>query len=244
MNQLDRQEGRAFLTDNLRKAFDFRQTDQNQGVPMPPASRHPFKPLIPLPEPAPLKAPLGDVIKHRSSLRQFGPGSVSLEALSAILEATQGVRETVGDHVLRYVPSAGNRHALELYLIARRVDNLEPGIYRYYPLSHGLEPVAPPLAEEALTQATLGQAFLEHAPLTLIYSAVPYRMEWRYGPTSYRVLLMDAGHAMQNAILAGEALGLGSCPVAAYDQQAMDVILGIDGSNELTLYLAAMGPRP
>ena len=68
-------------------------------------------------------------------------------------------------------------------------------------------------------------------------------MEWRYGLAAHRVILLDAGHVCQNLYLACEAIGAGTCAVAAYDQEQMDQVLGIDGDDEFVIYTAAVG-RP
>jgi hypothetical protein len=52
-------------------------------------------------------------------------------------------------------------------------------------------------------------------------------MEWRYGLAAHRVILIDVGHVCQNLYLASEALGAGTCAVAAYDQDLMDRLLVI-----------------
>ncbi|MFN2266786.1 MAG: nitroreductase family protein, partial [Desulfonatronovibrio sp.] len=57
----------------------------------------------------------------------------------------------------------------------------------------------------------------------------------------YRVILMDIGHVCQNLYLACEAVGAGTCAVAAYDQEAMDDLLGLDGVDEFAIYLAPVG---
>ena len=81
------------------------------------------------------------------------------------------------------------------------------------------------------------------APLTLILSAVPYRTAWRYGQRGYRYLYLDAGHAGQNIHLAAEALGGGACMIGAYQDEAMDACLGLDGREEFVIYVAAVGKK-
>jgi SagB-type dehydrogenase family enzyme len=63
-------------------------------------------------------------------------------------------------------------------------------------------------------------------------------MEWRYAEASYKVIALDAGHVCQNLYLACEAAGCGTCAIAAYDQQYCDEVLGIDGQEEFTIYMA------
>jgi SagB-type dehydrogenase family enzyme len=160
-----------------------------------------------------------------------------------LLWATQGVRQqdTLGA-VLRTVPSAGNRHALETYLAVQRVNGVEPGFYRYLPLEHQLLHL---FDEEQmpgkLTEATLGQTFVGHAAVVFIWTTIPYRMEWRYGLAAHKVIALDAGHVCQNLYLACEAIGAGTCAVAAYHQQLMDRLVRVDGQEEFVVYLAPVG---
>ena len=66
-------------------------------------------------------------------------------------------------------------------------------------------------------------------------------MEWRYGLSAHRVILIDAGHVCQNLYLASQAMGAGTCAVGAYDQDLIDKLLGLDGNNEFVIYAAAVG---
>ena len=53
-----------------------------------------------------------------------------------------------------------------------------------------------------------------------------------------KFMLLDAGHICQNLYLAVEALGLGTCAIGAYDQDAMDSLIRVDGENEYAVYCA------
>jgi SagB-type dehydrogenase family enzyme len=92
-----------------------------------------------------------------------------------------------------------------------------------------------------LTEATLGQAFVGRAAVVFIWTAIPYHMEWRYGLAAHKVIALDAGHVCQNLYLACEAVGTGTCAVAAYHQLLMDRLVRVDGSEEFVIYLAPVG---
>ena len=51
----------------------------------------------------------------------------------------------------------------------------------------------------------------------------------------------DAGHVCQNLYLAAQAVGCGVCAIAAYDDDGMHGILGIDGVDQFLIYLATVG---
>jgi len=240
---------RAFLKDTLRRHINFHLTDQNQGVEPPPLQKPPGaeQHLIPLPDAASFAdfrgTDLLDAIAGRRSHRRFAERALTLAELAFLLWATQGIEAVLAPGcALRTVPSAGCRHAFESYLLVNRVDGLEPGRYRYLPVEHALvrEAAVPDLAAR-LARATLGQAFIGSAPVTFAWTVLPYRMEWRYHTAAHRVILMDAGHLCQNLYLACAAVGAGTCAVAAYHQELMDELLGVDGEEEFTLYLAPVG---
>ena len=66
-------------------------------------------------------------------------------------------------------------------------------------------------------------------------------MEWRYDLAAHKVIALDAGHVCQNLYLACEAIDAGTCAIAAYDQEELDELLGLDGENEFAIYLAPVG---
>ena len=136
---------RLFLKDSIRKVVDFSQTDQNRGIAPPPIEK-------PYPKDARRidlskcdqfgdigKIDLKTAINDRESRRSYSNQPFSLEELSFLLWATQGIKQKLDPgHALRTVPSAGCRHAFETYLCVLNVEGLDQGIYRYLPLEHQL----------------------------------------------------------------------------------------------------------
>lgn len=225
------------------------RSDQQTGRPQPPVAKppDPARPLLDLPDPrlAPLRTPeLTRAIAERSSVRKYSPEPLTLTELSYLLWCTQGVREVLGERTtLRTVPSAGARHPLETYVLANRVEDLEPGLYHYLPIGHQLQPRdLGAEAAEWVHEATFGQYVLASAA-TFIWSATPYRAVWRYQARAWRYIFLDAGHACQNLYLGVEAIGAGCCAIAAYDDDAINRALGLDGVDEFVIYLATVGRR-
>jgi SagB-type dehydrogenase family enzyme len=225
------------------------RSDQQLQRPQPPLQQpsDPALPTVSLPRPGTgpwADATLHACLRRRRSRRAFRPEALSLEELSFLLWATQGVQRVFGQNysTFRPVPSGGARHPFETYLAVRNVDGLVAGLYRYLPLTHELlvlrapDPRAPELAE-----ATVGQTFIGEGATVFIWSAVPYRSEWRYDFAAHKLMLIDAGHVCQNLYLACEAIGCGTCAIADYDQAVIDRFLGIDGDDEFVVYLAPVG---
>jgi len=245
---LSRDQLRFVLKDTIRQQINFAHTDQNRGVPAPPAQKPsaPEDERFPLPSPAETKSlariSLWKAVAQRESHREFLPQSLSLLELSWLLWATQGVKGTLGPTTFRTVPSAGARHPLETYLAVNLIKGLKPGIYRYLPLEHCLTLVK---REQGLpgklTEACLGQGFAGKCAVMFAWTAIPYRTEWRYDRAAHRVILLDAGHVCQNLYLACEAVGCGTCAIGAYNQDGVDQLIGVDGDEEFAIYLASVG---
>ncbi|MFW6248136.1 MAG: nitroreductase, partial [Bacteroidota bacterium] len=139
-------EGRDFLKSNRFELLAQKiESDQKRGLQQPPLEK-PVKEdetLIDLPEPNYLNLNERDIVKiieNRESRRMFSKVAISLEKLSFLLWATQGVKSIMGNHYAtkRTVPSAGARHPFETYLWVKRVEGLQMGLYRYIALQHKL----------------------------------------------------------------------------------------------------------
>jgi len=240
---------RYFLKDSIRKKINFRFTDQNQGVPVPPIEKQCMEDaaLIDLPDPGRWEnIPEQDItmaIGKRESRRVYLKQSLSLEELAYLLWCTQGLRgEITHGHANRNVPSAGCRHCLETYLAIFNVDGLDSGMYRYLPLSHQLVfEFSDDMLSEKMVTASLGQTYPGRSAVTFIWTAIPYRMEWRYDLAAHKVIALDAGHVCQNLYLACGTINAGTCAIAAYDQEELDELLGLDGEKEFAIYIASVG---
>ena len=249
MNKKAIDQYRYFLKDNVRMTIDFYQTDQNRGI-KPPAIEKPvhadsriidLKPVHTMQDIPDMD--LTTAIGNRRSRRKYLQQPLTLDEISFLLWSIQGVRKQIDDATAyRTVPSAGCRHSFETYLCVLNVSGLEKGIYRYLPLGHKLlfEHTEDNL-ENRIVEAALGQPFFGRAPVSFIWTTVPYRMEWRYDIAAHKVIAIDAGHVCQNLYLACEAIKAGTCAVAAYNQDLIDRLVKVDGSEEFTIYMAPVG---
>jgi SagB-type dehydrogenase family enzyme len=239
--------GRTFMQQTRYECLP--PSEQRCGVPQPPMVLPPdaAAPRIALPPAAELPVASVDLralIEGRRSVRDYAPEPLALAELSYLLWCTQGVLRTIASVTLRTVPSAGARHALESYLLINRVEGLAPGLYRYLPLEHALQLVPESGAiAPFVAQACLGQRMLTDCAVAFLWTAVVARMTWRYSQRGYRYLHLDAGHVCQNLHLAAEAIGCGVCAIAAFDDDALNEVLGLDGVEQFAIYLATVGRK-
>jgi SagB-type dehydrogenase family enzyme len=240
--------GKTFI--ERTKHHHLTRSDQSMGLPQPPLElpHDPHAPVFQLPDPQ--RCPVSEIslreaIEARRSVRRYASTPLTMAELSYLLWCTQGVKEVIGQSAtLRTAPSAGARHALETYVLANRVTGLAPGLYRFLALEHKLaQSRTEPAIAGQITAACFGQSFVKASAATFIWVAVPYRMNWRYGERGYRYLHLDAGHACQNLYLSAESIDCGVCAIAAYDDDQLNDLLGLDGQDRFAIYIAAVGKK-
>lgn len=198
---------------------------------------------VKLPKPAPGKGTLRDALDRRRSIRNYSAKPISLEELSSLLFAASGKTGSAFGVPLRTAPSAGALYPVELYVLAPRVDGLEPGLYHYTVRDHGLEAVKKGDFTKPARKASLDQEMVEDAPVTFVLSAIFDRVRSKYGERGYRYAYMEAGHISQNIYLQAASMGLGSVSMGAFLDDDWNMLLGVDGVKEAVVYLHSVG-RP
>lgn len=186
-------------------------------------------------------------IERRKSRRQYTNAPLTINELSFLLWATQGVKSVFERNnksyaTFRTVPSAGARHPFETYLLINNVSGLKRGLYRYLAIEHKLIFLKEIEDQNGkIITATLGQEFTGSAAAVFIWSCIAYRGEWRYNIASHKAMLLDAGHICQNLYLACEGINAGTCAIAAYDQEKIDALINVDGKDEFSVYISPVG---
>ncbi|MGI6365231.1 MAG: SagB/ThcOx family dehydrogenase [Bacillota bacterium] len=237
--------GLEFL--ELTKYPHLSESDQEKDLPCPQLETPESGEQIDLPGPESIslaEISIQTAINNRRSLRKFSTTPLSMEELSWLLWATQGVKEKLSHATLRTVPSAGARHPFDTYLAVANVSGLKPGLYRYLALTHKLVLIREDsqIGEKVAT-ACIKQKWIAKAAATFFWAAVPYRTTWRYSERGWRYIFLDAGHICQNLYLACEAVAAGCCAVDAFDDDALNQLLGLDGKERFVLYAAPVGHK-
>jgi SagB-type dehydrogenase family enzyme len=201
--------------------------------------RHAHRCAVALPAPISLEASLTSLLAKRRSTRTFAEEPLALVDLATLLHSGYGVGSDDPD-ARRTVPSGGALYPLELYVLASRVDGLERGIYHFDPLRHVLEELELRDLDAQVAQLHIYPELAAAAAL-LAVTGVFGRSRFKYGLRGYRFTLLEAGHALQNVLLAATALGLAAIPVAGVDDRELERLLRIDGVDESVVYCASVG---
>ena len=183
--------------------------------------------------------PLEHALRERRSTREFSKEALTLEEVSQLAWAAQGI--THGDG-FRTAPSAGALYPLELYLAVGNVTGLDPGIYKYLPHSHRLVPVAREDRRNQLASAALGQSWMRDAAVVLVFAAMETRTTRKYGQRGVRYIHIEVGHASQNVFLQAVALGLAAAVVGAFNDGSVARVMSLE-KEEHALYLMPVGRK-
>jgi len=179
-----------------------------------------------------------ETLSERRSVREYKDEPLTLQEISQILWAAQGITAPLRGG--RTAPSAGALYPLEVYLIARKVDGVEPGVYRYLPEGHKLNRVLEGDVSDSLCGAALRQASIREAPVNLVIGALYERTTRKYGERGIRYVHLEAGHAAQNIYLQVQSLGLGTVVIGAFDDEEVKEVLNLP-EEEIPLYIIPVG---
>ena len=192
-----------------------------------------------LPAPA---AEESDGVSFRSGATPASPDMVGDQKARAT--SNSAVAQEAAEVRRRVVPSGGALYPLELYAVVVNVEGLTPGVYHYNAFDHHLEQLrateAPAVRAQLEQMVTTGLNY-EGVAVMLVITVTPLRATFKYGDRGFRLLLVECGHAAQNAYLSATALGVSACAIAGFYDDEVDRYLGINGLDEFSAYVLLLG---
>lgn len=198
---------------------------------------------------SPITESISEVINRRASIRDFNGTALSLEKLSTLLDQSCGVRDTIlaynrRDVALRNFPSAGGLQCTEFYLVVNRVEGVSQGLYHHNPMQKCLEQIEKGNFRWRVADCCSQHEWLAEANVVIFIASNLSRLIWKYGAyKSYRLSHLETGVVSQNLHLVATALELGSCMVFGFDDELTNSLLGLDGRQEFTALLIAIGNK-
>ena len=168
---------------------------------------------------------------------------MTFEELAFILWASQGITAKSGNYSFRTAPSGGALYPIETYFSANLVEDLDPGIYHFDVEKFALDKIREDDQAQAVAKACMNQKFMAQSAVTFLWTTVFRRSMSKYGNRGMRYILLDAGHICQNTLIAAEAIACGGCPVAAFYDDEVNNLLGLNKDEETVLYAASVGKK-
>ncbi|MBL7183207.1 MAG: SagB/ThcOx family dehydrogenase [Anaerolineae bacterium] len=177
---------------------------------------------------------LEETLAQRRSVRSFTEEKLTLEEISQLLWAAQGLTAAWGG---RTAPSAGALYPLEVYVATAN------GLYHYVPQGHKVIIESQDDLRLGLWEAGLKQDAIRDAAAVFVITAVYERTAKKYGGRAERYVKLEAGHACQNILLQAVALRLGAVPIGAFYDDQVQAALSLPPDHQ-PLYLIPVGhPR-
>ena len=155
----------------------------------------------------------------RQSVREYDTKALSLQDLSDLLWAANGVNRPDGR---RTAPTASNRQEIDVYAI------FAEGAYFYDAQAHSLKPVA---KGDYRGLVAMSQEFAKTAPVSLV---IVMNLEKMGDPAAEQTKLMasvDAGIVCQNINLFCAAVGLSTVPRATMDRAELQKVLKLSATQ-------------
>lgn len=202
---------------------------------------------------ADLGADLGRVLLgRRSGYGQYG-GALTEAEVSRLLgfaAGASGAAPPATGAPKRTYPSGGSGYPVRVHVLPRQVGGIRPAWYEYDATAHRLLQRASASKVDDLLRCSPqlgpgggGPLAAADCPLWLVVAADLSATRARYGQRAYRLVLLEAGHLAQNVCLVAHALGLKTIPLASFYDDLLAVQVGIDGIDEVPLYLLPLAPR-
>ena len=180
-----------------------------------------------------------ETLRSRRSVREYGDKPVTLNEISQLLWAAQGITSPFG---FRTAPSAGALYPLEIYLVAGNVSKLPDGVYKYKPKTHELVRILEDDKRAELSAAALGQPCVKNGSAVIILAAVYERTMRKYQKRGIRYVHIEVGHAAQNIYLQAVSLNLGTVMIGAFDDGKVKKVLHMH-DNEQPLSIMPVGRK-
>jgi len=178
-----------------------------------------------------------EAIYQRRSERTFTDKPLSLENISQLLWAAQGITNEQGK---RATPSAGATYPLDMYVFIIETPHVLTGIYKYHPQDNVLKIHLEGDIREPLASLAHNQNCLKEAQMIMFFTATIQRTAQRYGDRAQRYVFNEIGHASQNVYLQAVALNLGTVAVGAFDDANVNKLLNMNDEQSV-LYMMPVG---
>ena len=184
------------------------------------------------------KVSLEKALSNRRSIRKYSQDSLSMQEISQILWAAQGItkikenppsswrgEEWMGGR--RTAPSAGGLYPIELYIAIGKVKGLSQGLYKYHPKQHSIIKVLEGDKRVAISNAALKQSCVKRGAVNIIIVGVYKITEYKYGKRAEQYVQIECGAVCQNIYLQSYTLDLGTVFVGAFKDDLLKSILNI-----------------
>ncbi|MGB7441874.1 MAG: SagB family peptide dehydrogenase [Coleofasciculaceae cyanobacterium] len=195
-------------------------------------------------------SPFSWVLEKRQSIRSYHEQPITDRQLGEFLfrcaRNKRFISKDYGECVHRPYANGGGRYELEIYAIVNTCENLDSGIYLYYPEDHQLGRLTgrTPQVETLLEESYLATGKACKAQVLFIFAARFPRVAWVYESIAYSIVLKDVGSLQQTMYLVATAMNLAPCAIGSGNSDVFATAVGTDYYAETSVGEFILGSQP
>ena len=189
------------------------------------------------------------VLEERQSIRSYKDEPITDKQLGEFLYRSARNKRRVfkdyGECIHRPYANGGGRYELELYVIVNTCENINSGIYYYYPEAHQLCRLT---GRNSHVEALLEEAYFATGKscmpqVLIIFAARFQRIAWVYESAAYSLILKDVGSLQQTMYLVATAMNLAPCAIGCGNSDLFAAAVRTDYYAETSVGEFILGSR-
>lgn len=192
---------------------------------------------------------LARAMGQRRTRRNFSDKPVDLSVLAGVFRLSAGITGKAdlatlppgAQAELRAWPTAGGVYPLEVYVVPFNVSGLKSAVYHHNPFADALEVVGVAPGKAELEKSVFATGLWANAAMAVVITGVFERSAAKYGDRAYCYIQQEAGHLMQNILLACEEYALAIVPLGGFYEETVGGMLKLDSEKESPVYVAIVG---
>lgn len=170
-----------------------------------------------------------EVMENRTSFRGTNYSPLSRIELSTILFHAMSKKNSIK----KPYPSAGGVYSVYLYVIVNNVLNVPKEIYLYDFRKHSLKQFKD-ISHFNITTLSNSIHYPDNVSAILFTSSLYIKSLIKYGERSYRFILLESGHIMQNIELLTAAVNGGGHCIGGFYDESIEKLLDLNKYEILT----------
>lgn len=189
------------------------------------------------------KTPLDKIIKRRESAGSFTGEKMQFDDFFSLMQNAAGItyKGSSVNESKRAYPSGGARYPLELYAIALKITDLDPGLYHYNVKENLIELMYAKKLNSEIQEIFCQLPWIEKASAIFFITGIPKRSTIKYGDRGHRFMYIETGLLAQNLLLLATELGYGTCLIGGFVEDEVIKLLDIMLQEEYPLLSVVLG---
>ena len=169
-----------------------------------------------------------------------------LRQLARLLHFSAGItrrKAYPGGQVMYFRAAActGALYHIDVYLVCGELPDLAAGVYHFGPHDGALHQLRSGDFRGVLAAASGEEPAVAAAPAVLVCTSTFWRNAWKYQARAYRHCFWDSGTLLANLLAVAAADGIPARVVVGFVDAAVNGLLGLDPTHEVSLALVPLG---